>query len=433
MRAPLGSYVGSRLRALRIPPSPRGPLTVMVGIVLVLLLSAFLMGRFGVENLSWALTYTGRITGAVLIAAAITTVLGAAAVMDHWYWNGFAYSGLVALIGTVVALMANVMLLLETFDGDSLAYRVLWALLTAGCLWAAFALWRTSVVIPAPKRVAAAVVVSSALALANFGYQSLYKPYQHGAKPVIKMTVGEPMLRKDREAFSVPVDIKLENQSDLGFYVLGAEFHAMGERVLLSARDRLRAQWRADAEQWGKSQLETHPLSRREIHQPGQLVAAQPWMPVGHWIEASDEFVTRTVVELPIDTPYDQLAFYATASFARKDRLGLERVSPKGNSWSGGKVPQWMKSQKDIDSVIYRGRVRENNAIAEQTRDPRFLTVYWTFGPHGADVVETITRNGEEDHVISDAESRALVTRYGIVEAETGPFERTLWDIKAPP
>ncbi|GGR01033.1 hypothetical protein GCM10010251_15660 [Streptomyces aurantiogriseus] len=403
-----------------------------MAILLVLLLSAFLMGRFGVENLSWALTYTGRITGAILIVASITTVLGAAAVVDHWYWNGFPYSGLVALIGTVVALLANVLLLLQTFEGDSTAYRVLWGLLTAGCLWAGFALWRTSVVIPAPKRVAAAVVVSSALALANFGYQTLYKPYQHGAKPVIKMTVGEPMLSQDRKAFSVPVDIKLENQSDLGFYVLGAEFHAMGERVPLSARDRLRMQWRADAEQWSNSSFrETHPLSRREIHQPGQLVAAQPWMPTGHWIESNDEFVTRTVVQLPINAPYDQLAFYATASFARKDRLGLERVSPKGNSWSGGRVPQWMKAQKDVDSVIFRGRVRENNAIDELTRDPRFVTVYWMFGPHGADVIETITRKGEEDHVISDAESRELVNRYGIVEAQTGPFEQTLWDIKA--
>ncbi|MFI6039111.1 hypothetical protein ACIBBD_34230 [Streptomyces sp. NPDC051315] len=429
MRTLPGSRFGSRLRALRIPASPRGSLAVLAGILLVLLVSAFLAGRFGIENVSWALTYTGRITGAVLVLVAGATLLGAAAVMDHWYRNTFPYSGLVALIGTVAALVTNVMLLLETLKGDSTAYRVLWGLLTAGCLWAVFALWRTSIAIPAPKRVAAAVVVSSFLALANFGYQTLYKPYQREAKPVIRMTVGEPMPSQDRKAFSVPVDIKLENQSDLGFYVLGAEFHAMGERVLLSATDRLRTQWRADVAQWGKS-LETHPLSRREIHQPGQLVAAQPWMPPGHWIEPSDEFVTRTVVQLPIDTPYDQLAFYATASFARKDRLGMERISQEGISWSGGKVPRWMKDQKDLDSVIYRGRVRENNAIDELTRDPRFVTVYWTFGPHGANVIETITRSGEEDRILSDAETRELVTRYGIVEAQTGPFERTLWDIK---
>ncbi|MFH8804395.1 hypothetical protein ACH4F6_33300 [Streptomyces sp. NPDC017936] len=426
---PSAPGAGSRRRLPRIPKSPRGSLAVLVGILLVLLLSALLTGWFGVENLSWALTYTGRITGAVLIVSSVTTVAGAAAVVDHWYRNCFAYSGLVALIGTAVALLANVMLLLETLNGDSLTYRVLWTLLAAGCLWAAFALWRTSPVIPAPKRVATAVIASSALALANFGYQTLYKPYQDTGRPVIKMAVGEPVLRKDRRAFSVPVDIKLENRSDLGFYVLGAEFHTMGERVPLSATDRLRTQWRADAEQWNTSSPETRPLSRREIHQPGQLVAAQPWMSPGDWVEPGDEFVTRTVVQLPMDTPYDQLAFYATGSFARKDKLSLGQVRPGGNTWSGGRVPAWM-SQGDLDSVIYRGRVRENNALDEQTRDPRFITVYWAFGPHGAEVIESVTRTGEEDRTASDAESHELVDRYGIVRTRMGPLERSLWDIK---
>ncbi|MDR3083513.1 MAG: hypothetical protein LBV60_21795 [Streptomyces sp.] len=406
----------------------------MVLITLVLLLTTLLLARFGIEDLAEALTYTGRITGAILILVAATTLLGAAAVVDHWFQHNFPYSGLVALIGTVAALLANAMLLLETIkDGDSTAYAVLWGLLTAGSAWALFAVWRTSVVIPAPKRVAAALIVSSGLAIANFGYQYLYQPYQRGAKPLVKMTVGKPVLSQDRKAFVVPVDISLENHSDVGFYLLGAEFHAMGERVPLSAKDRLREQWRDDAEQWSKFQ-EKHPLSRRAIYQPGELVAAQPWMPAGNWIEAGDAFVTETLVHLPVDTPYDQLEFYATASFARKDRLSLERIDLNGYSWSGGKVPQWMKrnqTKAPLDSVIYRGRVHENNAIANRTMDPRYVTVYWQFGTNGAGLVETITRNGEEDRVQTDAETQALVSRYGLVTAGTGPIERTLWDVKS--
>ncbi|MEU6604373.1 hypothetical protein ABZ922_04735 [Streptomyces shenzhenensis] len=403
----------------------------MAVITLVLLLTALLLARFGIEDLGEALTYTGRITGAILVLVAATALLGAAAVVDHWFRNSFPYSGMVALIGTVAALLTNAMLLFQTLkDGDSTVYRVLWSVLTAGSAWAVFAVWRTSVVIPAPKRVAAALVVSSGLALANFGYQYLYQPSQRGAKPLVKMTVGKPVLSQDRREFAVPVDISLENHSDVGFYLLGAEFHAMGERVPLSAKDRLREQWRADAEQWSKFK-EKHPLSRREIHQPGELVAAEPWMPAGNWIEAGDAFVTQTLVQLPIDTPYDQLAFYASADFARKDRMGLEQVGLEGYSWTGGKVPQWMRDQKDVDSVIYRGRVHENNAIAKHTMDPRYVTVYWQFGTNGAGVAETITRDGEEDRTLSGAETRALVNRYGLVSAFSGPLERTLWDIKS--
>jgi hypothetical protein len=75
--------------------------------------------------------------------------------------------------------------------------------------------------------------------------------------------------------------------------------------------------------------------------------------------------------------------------------------------------------------------VHENNAIDECTREPRFITVYWQFGTHGVGVTETITRNGEEDRVLTESELREVDIRYGIVEASAGPIERTLWNIKS--
>ncbi|MFC9530194.1 hypothetical protein [Streptomyces sp. NPDC056975] len=433
MKVPLWSGVGSRLRDLLVPTSNRrSPATVAL-ILVVLLLTGLPLGWLGFEDLVGALTYAGRITGAILILVSFTTLVGAFAVWDHWFRNRIPYSGTVALIGTVAAFLTNAALLLMTFkDVDSTAYRVLWCLITVGCAWAVFAVWRTSIEIPAPKRMAAAVIVTGLIALANFGYERLYQPSQLSARPLITITVGKPVLRQDRKAFALPVDIKAENRSDVGFYVLGTEFHAMGERVQISAKDRKREQWREDAEKWRTFQ-ETHPLTRREIQQPGELVAAQPWAPAGHWIEAGDTFVTQTVVQLPMDTPYDQLAFYANGSFARKDRLGLSQMQLTGYSWSDGTaVPKWVKETKDVDDVVYRGRVYENNAIAAHTREPRYVTVYWQFGVHGADLLQTIRRNGEENRVNKGSWSadRELENRYGIVDSMQGPIERTLWDVK---
>lgn len=395
----------------------------VVSVLLVLLLTTLVLGSFGIDDLGKALTFPGRITGAVLLVVSLSTLLGAAAALDHWFWKSFAYSGVVALIGAFAALLTNAMLMVETWkNGDSAFYSTVLGILTAGSAWAVFAVWRTSVVIPAPKRVAAALIVSSVIAVANFGYQNLYQPSHRGARPLIRLDVGTPVLSKDRKAFSLPVDITLENHNDVGFYVLGTEIHAMGEQVLLSPKDRLRQQWRADAEQWTKFG-ELNPLSRREIHQPGELVEAQPWMPYGGWIEANDTFATRVVVQMPIDTPYDQVAFYATASFARKDRLGLEPLRFDGYSWDGGEVPSW--KEKDVDFLVYRARVHENNAIDDRTRAPRYVTVYWNFGTHGAYMASVIARKGEED-----TQSDSL-SRYGLVDAMTGPIERTLWDVKS--
>ncbi|MFD5795266.1 hypothetical protein ACFWIO_17265 [Streptomyces diastatochromogenes] len=398
--------------------------------MLVLLLTTLVLGRFGCEDFTKALTFPGRITGAVLILVAATTLLGTFAVLDHWFFHSFRYSGTVALIGAIAAFCTNGMLMLKIWhDGDSVFYPALLGVLMLGSGLAVVVVWRTSIEIPAPKRVAAALIISSLFAAANFGYQNLYQPARRGARPIIKLTMGDPVLKKDGKAFSVPVDIKIENHSDMGFYVLGAEFHAMGERVTLSPEDRVRQQWRTDAKEWQKFQ-EKNPLSRREVHQAGELVAAQPWMLPGFWVDANDEFCARTLVQLPINTKYDQVALYATASLARKDQLGLEQFKFNGYSWENRtKIPQWVRGQQEYDSLVYRTRVHENNAIDEHTMDPRNLAVYWKFGAHGVSVQASITRNGQEERQ-SGVEGEKFASRYGLVDAMTGPIERTLWDIK---
>lgn len=423
------SPTSSRLRAQRTLANARSrPSWVsLTSITLVLLVTTGLLGWFGYEDLVGALTFAGRITGAVLIAVAFTTLLGAVAVADHWLWHSFPYSGLVALIGTFVALLTNFLVLADILkDGDYVFFKALFSVLTAGSAWAVFAVIRTSVAIPAPKRVAATLVVTTVIAVANFGYQTLYQPSQHEATPVIGLTVGQPMTKPGRKAFSVPVDIRIENRGDAAFYVLGSEFHAMAEKVPLSPKDRLSQQWRDDAKEWVKYTKASNPVSRREMHQPGQLVSAQPWMPYGRWIYTKDTFSARVVVQLPMNTRYDQLTFYASAHLTRKDLSSLPRLRFSGYSWDkAAQVPAWVKEKKDFDSIVYKSPIKENNAIDARSRKPREMTVYWQFGQYGVNILETIsTADGK------DESQESVVNRYGLRQIETGPVERILWDIK---
>ncbi|MFD8263285.1 hypothetical protein ACFV19_31240 [Streptomyces griseoluteus] len=427
MRIHSNSPASSRLRAQRtLAKAQSRPSWVSLALItLVLLATTGLLGWFGYEDFAGALSFAGRITGAILIAVAFTTLLGAVAVADHWLWHSFPYSGLVALIGTFAALLTNLVVLAAILNnGDSWFFKALFSLLTAGSAWAVFAVFRTSVVIPAPKRVAATLIVTTAIAVANFGYQNLYQPSQHEAQPVIELTVGNPMTNPDNKVFSVPVDIKMENLGDAAFYVLSSEFHAMGERVPLSPQDRSRQQWRADSEKWVNYEA-SNPVSRREMHQPGQLVSAQPWMPYGRWIYHKATFSARVVVQLPMDTPYDQLTFYASAHLARKDLSSLQHLTFNGYTWDKAQVPAWVKTHKDFDSIVYKSRIGENNSIDGITRMPRYMTVYWQFGQHGVNLIETISTADGKD------ESQEVVeNRYGVRQVDTGPVERTLWDIK---
>lgn len=436
MRTPPKNHVSLRPKVQRPCLNTWQSRLSVVVMLLVLLGTTVLLGWFGIGNFAHALTFPGRLTGAVLIVVAFTTLLAAGAVLDYWIRHSFQYSGLLVLVGVFAALLTNAMLLLRTLrSGDSVTFQALFGALVAGSAWAVFAVWRTSVTIPAPKRVAAALVVSSVLAVANFGYQNLYLPNRRQARPLITLSVGKAVPSKDRKAFAVPVDITIQNRADVGFYVLGTEFHAMGERVRLSPRDRLREQWRRDAQQWARSSGEINPLSRREIRQPGEMMEAKPWMSQGDWIESGDAFTTRAVVQVPVDTPYDQVAFYATAKLARKDQIVLDPpIEFVTTSWGGRDVASWVKDQQKSgqDSLVYRARVHENNAIDENTRDPRFVFVYWTFGRHGAGVQTSVTREGaDESNKLSGQEQRELVSRYGLTDIAAGPVERTLWDIKS--
>ncbi|MFF7984466.1 hypothetical protein ACFZDK_36045 [Streptomyces sp. NPDC007901] len=418
----------SRERAQRALAHNGRSRVCLVSVLLVLLLTAAALGYFGVRDLTSAFTFPGRLTGAVLIAVAFTAFLGTAALVDHWLFRTFPNSGVVALFGASLALLANLTLFLELMaHADSNRWKVLFTTLTLGSAWAIIVVWRTLATIPAPKRVATALLATIFIAAGNFGYQNLYLPSQREVRPVIKLTPGDPVLSPDRKAFSVPVQITLENHSDLSFDVLGTEFHAMGQEVPLIRQDRLRQEWRAVAEQWTSFEG-TNPLSRREKYQPGDLVEAQPWMRYGDPIDANDTVTARVVVQLPTDTKYDQVAFYASAHLTRKDRVSLDQLKPAETgfkSWAGGQVPDWLKKRNDFGSLIYKSTLHENNAIDEETRDTRHVTVYWEFGAHGVDITETINMADGKEVPPKEAE------RYGIRIVETGPVERTLWDIKS--
>jgi hypothetical protein len=116
-------------------------------------------------------------------------------------------------------------------------------------------------------------------------------------------------------------------------------------------------------------------------------------------------------------------------SIVRKDALSLGRFEPIGYSWSGAKLPKWVK-KKDEDAIVYRVDIQENNAIDKHTRKVRCVSIYWRFGKHGVGVSESITRKGKE-YTESPAQADRETRRYGLADVLAGPIEQSLWEIKS--
>lgn len=61
----------------------------LAAIVLVLLMTTVMLARFGLDGFVHDLTFAGRLTGAVLLVVSFTTLVGAAAALDHCIRQSF--------------------------------------------------------------------------------------------------------------------------------------------------------------------------------------------------------------------------------------------------------------------------------------------------------------------------------------------------------
>lgn len=418
-----------RQRSVRMPKTIKRHPAALVVITPVLLVTASFLGLFGLEDLSEALAFTGRFTGLLLMIAAVAAILGLIGALDHWFSRRFEYSGLVALIGTATAVVANVMLLVVTVkDGlDAVGYFVLWCALIAGSVWACYTVYRTSVSIPAPKTVGLAAIVSASVAIANFGYTQLYLPYQQEPRPILQAEFGTPTLSADRQNFALPVTFRFENRSNVGLYLLGSAFTVAGRRAIVEHADRPLAVQRTEAETGQQ-------ISQRTDNQSAEAVEMGRWEATfGEWVDPGVTDITTKIIELPVKTRYDQLLIRAQAQIARRDRIRLDPAFTDKQylSWMHHqKQPDWTLGQ---DFIRYRGRIWENNSVAQRTRDPRYLTLWWFFNrTAGTQMATDIARTNELDRNVLSEETERMASRYGLVEITSNWETRSLWDVKHP-
>ncbi|WP_232295041.1 hypothetical protein [Parafrankia sp. EUN1f] len=372
-----------------------------------------------------ALAYLGRFTGLLMVIASAVIILGALGILDHWNGRHFEISGLLALAGAAVALVANALLLVVTVrDGvESVGYAVLWSLLIGSSGVACYVIYHSGVHIPAPKKIAVAGSLTAAAAIANLGYTQLDQPYHEEPRPTLDTRFGEPAVSADRGRISIPVTIQFENPSNVGLYILGDAFTIWGRRQADRITDNVTSEWRSGAHD------EQDQISRLAVVKSDPIEVGR-WGTFGSWVDPKGSTAVTKIVELPFGTPYDQLGISADLATARTDRMSLD--------WRFGNEPHfsWLDSRSSAcadgaDCVRYRGRIWENNSIAQHTRHPRHLTLWWRFNSTvGADVTTDISRADEVDRVVGPEESERLKRRYGLVIVSSSWNFRSLLDVK---
>lgn len=280
-----------------------------------LLVSALLLADIGMVDALGALTFSGRLTGMLLVLSGALQVVAAAAVCDFWGKRTLRYSGALVLVGVLIAVATQALLLAVWFqEREWTPYLPVFLALSLWAVWAAWTVWRarTWKGIPYPRSFTAGVAATALLASANFAYSALYQPHAALFHFKVQATFGTPKRDPNRPVVYLPVKLHVANDGAVPAYILNSGYQVYGRESVFDGKKTAVEQkkWRADTE--GRADLELH------VQPTGyQVINSGLVVPVDSWAAPGADYTTERVVQIPTGAPYDLVMATVTVIFMR--------------------------------------------------------------------------------------------------------------------
>ncbi|WP_143568849.1 hypothetical protein [Streptomyces amritsarensis] len=326
-------------------------------VVVGLLATSCPLFRIGIADSGSALTYGGRIAGFTIVFVAVVVLIAAAAAVDFWETRRWRYSGVVVLLGVVIALLCGISLLLLQIGENFTLYTVIGIALV---VWASIALFeliksRAGKGLSIPKNIAIGVIISTVLAAANLAYSQIYVPYV--TTPLIQTGAAfkESNIDKRTGKLYMTVHMYVRNAGQVPVYVLGSTYWIRGEPAKSKPVDK---------------------ESRSELIYDGEFVR-----PDGHVLNPGEEVAQDAVIEVKDPAPgkFEAITAQSEVYVIRKDRMRMT-----GNYERARVVGKSLKEsleEGDPPNPQYRFRTGISNSseILNATRGPQCVTV-WRLG-----------------------------------------------------
>ncbi|ATZ27000.1 hypothetical protein ACFZBM_16875 [Streptomyces lavendulae] len=385
-----------------------------------LLVSALLLADIGMVDALGALTFSGRLTGMLLVLAGAVQAVAAAAVFDFWGKRTLRYSGALVLLGVLIAVGTEALLMAVWFqEREWTPYLPVFLALSLWSVWAAWTVWRARAWkgIPYPRSFTAGVAATAVLASANFAYSAVYQPHAALFHFKVQATFGTPKRDPERPVIYLPVKLHVANDGAVPAYVLNSAYLVYGRESVFDGKKTVVEQkkWRADTE--GRADVELH------VQPTGyQVINSGPVVPVDSWVAPGADYSTERVVQIPTDAPYDLVMATVSVTFMRGDRGKVDdELRYPVFSWKQ-KTDRFFDcaAVKCLDYVLYHARVRHNNNIINVTRRPRYINTYRSFGAPNSGIAVLISPRDSKGHVSADAESSE---RYGVDQYDSAVTE----------
>ncbi|MCX4526410.1 MULTISPECIES: Yip1 family protein [unclassified Streptomyces] len=338
-----------------------------------LLLTAYALSKIGFVDAFDALSFAGRITGFIFLAATVVEVLAAAATLDYWRKRDIPYSGTIILIGVSVSFAFNCLLLfVQIIGGVYTPYLWLWITLT---LWGAWALWtlirgRAWNGLLNPRRVAIGAVFSAVLAVTNLTYSQVYVP--HMTSPLVESAaeVGTPSFSRDRTRMYLPVHVHVKNSGEIPVYIIGSIYLIDGR---LSDRCKGNAGYELiDAREFvqpaGRSLDPGEEISEDEVHE----------------MDFPRRCTSKDKKANPTQDRFDAIRARTEVRVVRKDRMTLNASYELSKKTIGALTKEGKADDPEGPSgqyFRYQAEISNSNEILNVTRGRQRVTVWWVYDP----------------------------------------------------
>lgn len=409
--------------------------------------TAIELSLLGVADALGSLTFAGRLSGVVCIAAAMMEVAALVAFLSYVGPEPPRHAGTVVLFGVLISLLANLALLVIHMDSWSYTpYVWVWGLLFPWSLWALWRLHERRVWsrVPHARGIATGVLATTLLAAGNFAYSQIYEPHVSPTLVTTTVAFGRATVADGRA--SLPVRLRAKNAGRVGVYVLGTLYQVTGRRAVFTKEARPPEQWRQDIDEQALD-LYRHTDVPSSGKGYDMLALGRFISPQGVLLEPGMETVTETVVQFPADARYDVVAANASLAYVRKDRVTLvdEYAGTGRSSWRPNltpdpkrNAPRWVTGTGATRSETFRFRSRivHSNAVLEHTRAPHYVTLWWILrlprreSPFGPQMASMIGPLGSED-AVTPAQRRQMADRYGLGQSRSGGVQKSVRELTA--
>ncbi|MFG2293954.1 hypothetical protein [Streptomyces sp. NPDC048603] len=369
-------------------------LRCVTGVVVAaaLLGTACALIRIGAKDAADALTFAGRMTGIVLLAAGLLEALCALAAVDYWGRRKVPQSGPVVLLGVSVALFVSLgMILMHILNRSYPWYMLMWIAIALASSWALWMLRQVWKAFRHPRRIAIGATVSILLVVTNLAYGLVYVPSV--AHPVVHSTAefAAPSLASlggEKKALYARIRLNIKNVGQVPVYVLGSIY-------------------------WIKVKPEQRPSSKYAVKGSGEFIA-----PPGRALGAAEEYSVDVVHEIknPEMLAHGAVRVETETYVIRKDRLTMTADYEGSGTWRNKLVEQGKVADPpgpdDKSYKRYQSGISQSSELLNWIRGRERVTVWWIYREENPNLEVDVSQPGENKVFAPDIKNAQ--DRYGL-------------------